>query len=71
MRLNKTDDATLATHLHAHKAVLEYLEPALLDWDERLAATVTAVNLGLEAHEDIMRRKTAALGTMRNKLTAT
>jgi hypothetical protein len=66
-----TDDATLATQLHAHKEALEYLEPALLDWDERLAATATAVRLGLKTHEDIVRRKAAALETMRNELTAT
>jgi hypothetical protein len=66
----KTDDATLATQLRAHKEVLEYLEPEVLDWNDRLLATATAVNLGLETYEDILRRKTVALGTMRNELTA-
>ena len=63
-----TDDAILANRLRAHKEALEYLEPALMDWDERLKATATVVCTALITHEVIVRRKAAALETMNNEL---
>ena len=63
-----TDDAILANRLRAHKESLEYLEPALMDWDERLKATATIVSTALTTHEDIVRRKAAALEAMKLEL---
>jgi hypothetical protein len=63
-----TDDAILANRLRAHKETMEYLEPALMDWDERLKATATVVCTALITHIDIVRRKAAALETMKHEL---
>ena len=60
-----TDDAILANRLRAHKEALEYLEPALLDWDDRLKATATIVRAALTTHEDIVHRKAAVLEAMK------
>ena len=62
------DDAILAKRLRAHKESLAYLEPALMDWDDRLKATATIFSTALTTHEDIVRRKAAALEAMKLEL---
>ena len=62
------DDAILAKRLRAHKESLAYLEPALMDWDDRLKATATIIRAALTTHEDIVHRKAAALEAMKLEL---
>ena len=62
------DDVILAKRLRAHKEALAYLEPALMDWDDRLKATATIIRAALATHEEIVHRKAATLETMKLEL---
>jgi hypothetical protein len=58
----------LKEQLTAHRAALEYLEPSLDNWNDKMSTVLTTVHEGLAHHQGIIDSQTATLQPLRDEL---